>query len=137
MLPSSWTSGVILRDMTLKRTLPLLACLAVAAAGCGSSNSTSSGGKATPSESGGGTPIDMKNIQFSPREQAVKVGQKVTWTNQDDVDHNVTSSGGPDDFHSSDFGKGKSFSYTPAKPGKIAYTCTLHPGMDAVLNVTS
>jgi plastocyanin len=119
--------------MTLTRTLPLLAGAALLAAGCGSSSST--GGSVTPSESGGGTPIAMKNIQFSPRSKTVKAGEKITWANEDDVDHNVTSVSGPDSFKSSDFGQGKSFSYTPKNPGKIAYTCTLHPGMDAALTV--
>jgi plastocyanin len=119
--------------MTLTRTLPVLAGAALLVAGCGSSSST--GGDVTPSESGGGTPIAMKNIQFAPRAKTVKVGEKITWTNDDDVDHNVTSVSGPESFKSSDFGQGKTFSYTPSKAGTIAYTCTLHPGMDAALTV--
>jgi plastocyanin len=128
--------------MTLQRILPLLACLALVAAGCGSSDDNSGGSSDTssqdaqPSANGDGTSVDMKNIQFSPKEQAVKVGEKVTWVNKDDVDHNVTSTGGPLKFHSSDYGKGDTFTYTPTKAGKVEYTCTLHPGMDGVLNVT-
>ena len=34
------------------------------------------------------------------------------------------------------FGQGGTYSYTPTKPGKIEYTCTLHPGMDGELTVT-
>jgi plastocyanin len=127
--------------MTLTRLIPLaLACLALVAAGCGSSNDNSgskdtSSQDATPSANGDGTKIDMKNIQFSPREQTVKVGEKVTWVNQDDVDHNVTSTGGPLKFNSKDYGKGDTFTYTPTKAGTVEYTCTLHPGMDGVLKV--
>src|SRR3954447_5147579 len=126
--------------MTPTRLFPLaLACLALVAAGCGSSNDNSSsdtsGQDATPSANGDGTSIDMKNIQFSPREQTVKVGEKVTWVNQDDVDHNVTSTGGPLKFSSKDYGKGDTFTYTPTKAGTVEYTCTLHPGMDGVLKV--
>jgi plastocyanin len=79
--------------------------------------------------------IAMKDIQFSPKQTSVKVGQKVTWTNDDVVDHNVTATSGAT-FKSKDFGKGGTFSYTPTKPGKIDYVCTLHPGMDATLTVT-
>jgi plastocyanin len=128
--------------MTRARTLPLaLACLSLLAAGCGSSNSSGGGGQsssqdAQPSANGDGTSVDMKNIQFSPKEQAVKVGEKVTWVNQDDVSHNVVSTGGPLKIESKDFGKGDTFTYTPTKAGKVQYTCTLHPGMDGVLNVT-
>jgi len=74
--------------------------------------------------------------QFDPKETTVKVGEKVTWTNEDDVDHNVVAREGAD-FSSDTFGKGKTFSYTPTKAGKIEYTCTLHPGMDGELTVTS
>ena len=128
--------------MTPTRIFPLLlACLALVAAGCGSSNDSGSSSSdtssqdATPSANGDGTKIDMKNIQFSPKEQTVKVGEKVTWVNQDDVDHNVTTTGGPVKFNSKDYGKGETFTYTPTKAGEIKYTCTLHPGMDGVLKV--
>jgi plastocyanin len=112
-----------------------VACLALVAAGCGSSNSSSS----STSESSGPAPkgaIEMKNIAFSPKSKSVKVGQKVTWVNDDDVDHNVTTTGGAAKFASDNFGKGGTYSFTPTKPGTIQYTCTLHPGMDATLIVT-
>jgi len=126
----------------------LLACLALVAAGCGSSDDDNGGGggSSQPAETtddsgggaagGGGNAVAMKNIQFDPKETTVKVGEKVTWTNEDDVDHNVVAREGAD-FSSDTFGKGKTFSYTPTKAGKIEYTCTLHPGMDGELTVTS
>src|SRR4051794_27749529 len=121
----------------------LLACLALAVAGCGSSDDNGGGSSASSSEaapassdsSGGGTEIDMKNIQFNPKQQTVKVGEKVTWVNQDDVDHNVVTTGGDAKFESDNFGKAGTYSYTPTKAGTIKYTCTLHPGMDGELTV--
>jgi len=132
----------------MTRIAPLslaLACAALVAAGCGSSNSksttssqpaapASNGGTAAPA--GGGVTIKMQNITFNPKSKTVKVGQKVTWTNEDDVPHNVTTTGGAAKFASKDFGKGGTYSFTPTKPGTIQYTCTLHPGMDATLTVT-
>jgi plastocyanin len=76
----------------------------------------------------------MQGIQFAPTSQAVKVGQKVTWTNEDSVDHNVTANSGAS-FKSSNFGQGSTFSFTPTKAGTIKYTCTLHPGMNGTLTV--
>ena len=122
----------------------LLACLALAAAGCGSSDDNGGGSSSSSSEqapaasdsSGGGTEIDMKNIQFNPKQQTVKVGEKVTWVNQDDVDHNVVTTGGDAKFESDNFGKDGTYSYTPSKAGTVKYTCTLHPGMDGELTVT-
>jgi plastocyanin len=124
--------------------LALCAVVALAAAGCGGSNSgsTSSGSSSSAStstaaaaSSGGGVAIKMQNIAFDPKSVTVKVGQKVTWTNDDTVDHNVTSQSG-ETIKSDNFGKGGTFSFTPTKAGTIKYVCTIHPGMTATLTVT-
>ena len=130
--------------MNMRRIVPALcAVVALAAAGCGSSNSssTSSGSSssaststAAASSSGGGVAIKMQNIAFDPKAVTVKVGQKVTWTNDDSVDHNVTSQSG-ESIKSDNFGKGATFSFTPTKAGTIKYVCTIHPGMDGTLTV--
>jgi plastocyanin len=130
-----------------------IALLAVAlgallVAGCGGSSDNNSpadqpapatnapaGPKTAATASGGTVKIDMKNIKFDPTQQTVSVGQKVIWTNQDTVDHNVTANAGAD-FHSQNFGQGKTYEFTPTKAGTIKYTCTLHPGMDGTLTVT-
>src|SRR5690349_2982346 len=120
----------------MTRALPLiLAALALAVAGCGGSSSSdnSSSSSAKKSSSGSsssgsaGGAVKMKNIQFSPKDSTVKVGQKVTWTNEDSVDHNVTATGGAS-FKSKNFGNGGTYAFTPKKAGTIKYTCTLHPG---------
>jgi plastocyanin len=133
--------------MNMRRiVLALCAVVALAAAGCGSSNSssTSSGSSssastststAAASSSGGGVTIKMQNIAFDPKAVTVKVGQKVTWTNEDTVDHNVTSQSG-ETIKSDNFGKGGTFSFTPKKAGTIKYVCTIHPGMTATLTVS-
>ena len=130
--------------MDMRRIVLLLcAAAALAAAGCGSSNnsSSSSSSASTPaassssSSSSGGVAIKMQNIAFDPKAVTVKVGQKVTWTNDDSVDHNVTSQSG-ETIKSDNFGKGGTFSFTPTKAGTIKYVCTIHPGMTATLTVT-
>ena len=124
----------------------LLALVALAFAGCGSSNDNSSSGNgggsstSTPATTGGGTSgggvaVTMKDIQFDPTSTTVKVGQKVTWTNEDSVDHNVTSTSG-EKIDSGNFGQGGTYSFTPTKAGTIDYVCTLHPGMEGTLTVT-
>ena len=130
--------------MNMRRImLALCAVVALVAAGCGSSNksstssgASSSGSTSTPAaaSSGGGVAIKMQNIAFSPKAVTVKVGQKVTWTNDDQVDHNVTSQSG-ETIKSQNFGKGGTFSFTPTKAGTINYVCTIHPGMTATLTV--
>jgi plastocyanin len=101
--------------------------------GGGSSSTTSS--SAASSSGGGGVQIKMQNIQFSPKATTVKVGDKVTWTNDDNTDHNVTADSGAD-FKSKDFGNGATFSFTADKAGTIKYECTSHPGMTGTLTVT-
>jgi plastocyanin len=124
----------------MRRILPVLcAVVALAAAGCGgsddnSSSSSSSTPAASSSSSGGGVAIKMANIAFDPKAVTVKVGQKITWTNDDSTNHNVTADSGAD-FKSKDFGKGATFDFTADKAGTIKYECTLHPGMTATITV--
>ena len=118
--------------------LGLCAVVALAAAGCGGGDdggSTSSAPASTSSSSsGGGVAIKMQNIAFDPKSVTVKVGQKITWTNDDTTDHNVTADSGAD-FKSDNFGKGGTFEFTPDKAGTIKYVCTIHPGMTATITV--
>lgn len=131
----------------------LLALLALAVAGCGSSgtksssssdtssggssssSSSSSGGAAAPASSAGALSIKMQSIQFAPKDQAVKVGQTVKWQNDDSVTHNVTAQSGAS-FKSKDFGQGGTYTFKPTKAGTITYVCTIHPGMTGTLKVT-
>jgi plastocyanin len=119
--------------------LALCAVVALAAAGCGGGDNSSSSSSSTPaasssSSSGGGVAIKMANIAFDPKDVTVKVGQKITWTNDDSTDHNVTADSGAD-FKSKDFGKGATFDFTADKAGTIKYACTIHPGMTATITV--
>ena len=117
----------------LALALGLAAC--GGSSGGGSTSASTSAPSSSSGGSGGGVTIKMQNIQFSPKDTTVKVGQKVTWTNDDNTDHNVTADSGAD-FKSKDFGNGGTFSFTPDKAGTIKYVCTIHPGMTATLNVT-
>lgn len=132
----------------------VLATAALFAVGCGDDDDNSgSAGKATPvttetstatettpaeetPATGDSVAISMKNIQFDPKEQTVKVGTKVTWTNDDSVAHNVVATEGAE-FESDNFGQGGTYEFTPESAGTIQYTCTLHPGMDGTLEVTN
>ena len=116
--------------------LALCAVVVLAAAGCGGNDDDSgSSSAAKPAASGGGdVAIQLKGFQFNPKDTTVKVGQKITWTNADTTDHNVTADSGAD-FKSDNFGEGGTFEFTADKAGKIAYECTLHPGMKANITV--
>lgn len=131
----------------MKRLLTLLlACTALVAAGCGGDEEEDStpaggGGAATQEDtstgeaSGEGLTIAMKDFKFDPKNATVKVGQTVTWTNEDSAPHNaVDEKGGA--FKSELFNKGETYEFTAEKAGKIDYVCTIHPGMEGTLTVT-
>ncbi|MGZ4627045.1 MAG: cupredoxin domain-containing protein [Kineosporiaceae bacterium] len=77
----------------------------------------------------------MQNIAFNPVTTHAKVGDTVTWTNNDQVGHNVTYVSGPSFASSQTFGNGGTFKLKLTKAGKISYRCTIHPGMNGTIVV--
>ncbi|HWI23086.1 MAG TPA: plastocyanin/azurin family copper-binding protein [Baekduia sp.] len=96
------------------------------------SSDTPAAGKAAPVAT---NTVNMKDIQFDPKEITVKVGQKITWTNEDSATHNVVAESGAE-FTSDNFGQGGTYSFSPKEAGTIKYECTLHPGMEGSIEVT-
>jgi len=134
----------------MKRLLTLLlASTALVAAGCGGDEeedpAPAAGGATTQEDAGSGSgeaesaggavAISMKNFQFVPKAATVKVGQTVTWTNDDSAPHNAVDEK-TSAFKSELFNKGKTYEFTAEKAGKIDYVCTIHPGMVGTLTVT-
>ncbi len=78
--------------------------------------------------------VAMRDLAFAPDRLSVKVGERVTWRNEEALDHNVVARRGAR-FKSRAFGRGGTYSFTPKRPGTIDYVCTLHPGMDGRLVV--
>ncbi|MFI1202636.1 cupredoxin family copper-binding protein [Streptomyces sp. NPDC020883] len=83
-----------------------------------------------------GNAVAIKNFAFSPATLKIKVGTKVTWTNQDTDTHTVTSTGSGGPLHSPALATQATYSYTFTKPGTYAYLCTIHPFMTATVEVT-
>ena len=101
-------------------------------------NPTPEAGTSTQSESAESNDIvsvGMKDIKFVPEQISVDVGQKIVWTNNEDVPHNVTAEEGAD-FASDTMQKDDTFEYSPKKAGTIAYVCTIHPGQNGTITVT-
>jgi plastocyanin len=147
------------------RLLALGACAALTAlAGCGSSSSSSSSAGTSSSAStaaktnssslkvtttpkfapaggavkSGTVPIAYRNIAIAPDTVKVKVGSTIKWTNFDNVAHNVTSEGGPQQFASKDFSEKGTYEIKALKPGVIHYECTIHPAsMNGTIEVVS
>ena len=128
----------------------ILACLALGlvAAGCGGDDDDDGGGGgASQSEQpadtgggGGGTQVSMQNVQFSPKDLSVKVGETITFTNDEAIPHDVHKTSGPgDDFASGPTGgmqEGDTFELTLDQPGTYEYVCDVHaPGMAGSITV--
>jgi plastocyanin len=136
----------------MKKLLVLLtACLALGLtfAACGDDDEDDGGGSASTTTTeqtdtgggatkpaGGSETVDMKDIQFVPKDVTVKAGTTITWTNSDQVPHTVTKDGGPGaDFDSGNVDPGATFEQTFDEPGKVDYVCTIHPGQAGTVTV--
>ena len=74
----------------------------------------------------------MKNFAFSPDSVEIKVGETVTWTNEDAAAHTVTGDGGVD---SGQLATGQTYSKTFDTAGTYAYHCSIHPAMTGTVVV--
>ena len=139
-----------MRDMaaaTKPAGLAVLACAALAVAlalgACGSSSSSSpssapASSTAAPAASGAAQTLQVRlvNIAFTPSASTARVGERITWTNGDSVDHNVIAQSGAH-FSSPTLHAGDSYSFTPRRAGRILYHCTIHPTMIATIVVVA
>lgn len=75
------------------------------------------------------TSVDIKEFAFGPQSITVKVGATVTWTNDDQDPHTVTSQSGNGPLKSQTLNNGDTFKYTFTKAGTFDYLCTIHPFM--------
>src|SRR5918994_2469760 len=68
---------------------------------------------------------------YNPNPIEIKVGDTVTWINNDSSPHTVTSSSSSKDsnFDSDVLRRGETFSFTFDREGEYPYFCTLHPSM--------
>ena len=78
--------------------------------------------------------VKIDNFSFGPAIVTVPAGTTVTWTNNDDVPHVVTSDDGKM-FKSKALDTDDRFSFTFAKPGTYNYYCSIHPKMTAQIVV--
>jgi Icc protein len=74
-----------------------------------------------------GRQVVVDNFSFAPARTAVPVGTTITWTNRDDVPHNVIST--EKKFASPVLDTDQTFSHTFDAPGTYTYYCSIHPKM--------
>ena len=110
--------------------LGTLATLAISAgvAGCGDEESGATA-EATPSADA----VTLKTFMYEPDPVEVEAGTTVSFTNEDDILHTVTS--GTREQPTKDFdekldGAGSTAEVTFDEAGTIKYFCSVHDGMD-------
>ena len=77
--------------------------------------------------------VKIDNFSFSPKALTVKAGTTVTWTNHDDIPHNVVST--EKKFSSPVLDTDQNFSFTFSEPGSYPYFCKIHPMMTGTVIV--
>jgi plastocyanin len=77
--------------------------------------------------------VAIEGMRFLPEVLTVAPGDTIVWVNKDLVPHTASSEAGG--FDSQMIEAGKSWTYTVRKKGDLAYICTYHPTMKAMLRV--
>lgn len=79
--------------------------------------------------------VGQKNKQFTKKSLAIKVGDKVKFTNEDPFFHNVFSLSPIKTFDLGSYPKGEFKEVVFDKPGKIDIECAIHPNMRMTIDV--
>ena len=81
----------------------------------------------TPAAADDSKQVVVDNFSFTPATAAVPIGTTVTWTNHDDIPHNVVS---PEQkFKSPVLDTDEMFSHKFEAAGTYKYYCSIHPRM--------
>jgi nitrite reductase (NO-forming)/hydroxylamine reductase len=76
----------------------------------------------------------IKNLEINEHSLFVSVGAKITWHNDDDVAHTVTSNEG---WFNADVEPGGTFTWQPDQPGVYQYHCEHHNNIEGVIVVSA
>jgi plastocyanin len=79
------------------------------------------------------TPVSIQDFFFSPANVSVQAGSTVTWVNEGNVPHTVTSDDGQ--FDSGVLMPGDSYTVVFKGRGTITYHCAIHPSMTGSVTV--
>jgi plastocyanin len=106
----------------------------VASAGAPSAAAPSAASAAASAPAADATTVAIKDIAFNPQMIQAKVGETITWTNQDIIAHTVTL-----DDKSVDSGNvapSATYSHAFTQAGTFTYHCEIHKQMTGTITVT-
>jgi plastocyanin len=145
-----------LEDIMSRRLLPALAITAVLALTACAGGSTATGSASSPAPAasapaasadggagagacsvatGAGTvQAAMEQTAFSPSTVQAKVGDVITWTNNDTIPHTATLTDDPA-CTTANLGAGQTGSLTFSAAGSYPFFCKVHPDMTGIIEV--
>jgi len=94
---------------------------------------TAAKGGAAPANVANATQAEIRSMVFGPKRIEIRAGGTVTWTNNDPLIHTITADDGS--WDSGPIEPGGTWSHTFTQPGEVAFHCTPHPFMKAVVVV--
>ncbi|MCU1400269.1 MAG: hypothetical protein JWN62_3378 [Acidimicrobiales bacterium] len=118
---------------TTAATTTVAAPAATTAATAATSGDTTAGSTALSGAATGGSAVAIAGFKFGPPEIDVKVGDTVTWTNNDKQAHTATSSGA---FDAGSIAPGGTGTATFSTAGTFEYICSFHPFMKGTVVVS-
>ena len=80
--------------------------------------------------------VGQKNNAFTVSSLKAKVGDEVSFKNEDAVSHNVFSLSDAASFDLGSYGQGQSKKVKLDKPGKIEVECAIHPSMKMTIEAS-
>jgi plastocyanin len=80
--------------------------------------------------------VGQKNRAFSTNNLKAKVGDTVSFRNDDPFFHNIFSLSETQSFDLGSYSQGQSKQVTLQKPGRIDVECAIHPEMKMVIEVS-
>ena len=83
----------------------------------------------------GSHPVTQKGKVFAPGTVTVKVGDTISFKNDDDVTHNAFSTSKGNEFNAKAQTPGSTTEVVFKARGKVAVKCAFHPGMSLTVNV--
>jgi plastocyanin len=101
--------------------------LIASACGKDSDSSTYPGGD-NPPENPPSNLVIINNFAYSPQSVSVSAGDTVTWRNDHNVAHTVTSDSGSE-LDSPVLSQGQTYQHIFSQAGTYPYHCTIHPTM--------
>lgn len=115
------------------RTLLAGVLLLLPILGCQDGTTTPPTTSGVPAITVGANGVTLAAMSYSPANLTVKVGETVTWANNDSVPHTVTSDTRL--FHTGQISPGKTATHTFTAAGTYPYHCDFHPHMTGTITV--